>query len=128
MAPKKRLSLLERQKNLLRESGFSAPDAPKESKVKANRRASGHSEGFTRRQEEALAKSGQGNASSASREAEELVFQDELENDNDELVDTASMGGRSIISHAPSLHPSMAGSVISMACSEVTIGAGDNTG
>jgi len=49
--------------------------------------------------------------------------------DHDEGDDgTKSMGGRSMMSHAPSLHPSMAGSVVSMACSEVTIGAGDNTG
>jgi hypothetical protein len=32
------------------------------------------------------------------------------------------------VSHAPSMHPSLAGTVMSKACSEVTIGAGDNTG
>ena len=35
---------------------------------------------------------------------------------------------QSVVSHAPSLHPSIAGkSVVSMACSESTIGAGDAT-
>jgi len=59
-----------------------------------------------------------------------LVFEgdgdDEMLNEDED--GGASVGGRSMMSHAPSLHPSIAHSQVSMACSEVTIGAGDNTG
>jgi hypothetical protein len=41
--------------------------------------------------------------------------------------DGVSVAG-SVLSYAPSLHPSMAGSAVSKACSENTIGAGDETG
>ena len=38
---------------------------------------------------------------------------------------TAVLGHGVIFAHAPSLHPSMAGSAVSEACSRVTIGAGE---
>ncbi|GMI20515.1 hypothetical protein TrRE_jg7862 [Triparma retinervis] len=136
----KRLSLLERQQKLLSESGFSGPSVPSSKPSPLPPRAPrppgkpspSHrfSANFTSRQEKALSRNGQHNASSESRKAEELVFEED--DDEDEHEDgkdgTKSVGGRSMMSHAPSLHPSMAGSVVSQACSEVTIGAGDNTG
>ena len=82
------------------------------------------SKGFMKRQEEALEKQGRVNASSSSRVAEVMY------NDDDEVVeDGVSVSGRSTYSQTPSLHPSVisSGSVYSMACSETTIGAGDNT-
>ena len=147
MSPKsnlkhKRLSLVERQKKLLQETGFSSsqgsshgppvparkPPAQAKSSV---RKASTDctfrpSIAFRKRQDAALDRMGLLNASSTSRQAEEVVFDDDDEAtayDDGQI----SMGGRSIISHAPSLHPSIAQSTFSRACSEVTIGAGDNT-
>ena len=137
-----RLSLLERQKKLLAESGFSSgppsasptpsPLPPRVPRPPGKSPSHRFSSSFTSRQEKALSRKGQHNASSESRKAEELVFEGEDGSDDDEHDTgndgTKSIGGRSMASHAPSLHPSMAGSVMSQACSEVTIGAGDNTG
>mmetsp|Transcript_14 Transcript_14/g.16 ORF Transcript_14/g.16 Transcript_14/m.16 type:complete len:232 (+) Transcript_14:386-1081(+) len=48
--------------------------------------------------------------------------------DDEEVDDAASMvSGLTTASKPASLHPSMAGTVMSAACSESTIGAGDNT-
>jgi len=52
---------------------------------------------------------------------------EEGEDGGAEVRDSASAAG-SVASKAPSLHPSLAGSTFSMACSETTIGAGDETG
>jgi len=83
------------------------------------------SAGFQRRAEESLNRSGRWNATASSRTEEVL----ELEGSDDEDGGgcAASVGARSIISHAPSLHPSIALSSMSRGCSDVTIGAGDNT-
>lgn len=75
------------------------------------------SSGFTARSERSLERTGRANAAASSRVTAALL----------ESVDTADDDGRSVaVSIAPSLHPSL-GSVRSMACSESTIGAGDNT-
>ena len=54
-----------------------------------------------------------------------------MEADDDDVDDDGARSTMSKVSRAPSvapsLHPSMAGSVRSMACSEVTVGAGDRT-
>ena len=53
---------------------------------------------------------------------------DEEEDDMDERGDTASEYSRtSVNSMARSIHPSVAGSALSQACSDTTIGAGDAT-
>lgn len=77
---------------------------------------------FVERQEALLVKTGRGNAASASRCVAPMFEQEGSE----DVGDTASVASRA--SKAPSLHPSLAGSVVSMACSETTIGAGDDTG
>lgn len=122
----KRLSLLERQNKLLQDQGFSKP--PGNSGVSGGgrgrgrqRTASGHSKDFAARQDGLLQRQGRTNATGASRTAVEWGGGDDEEPDG---MSTAS-GAFSV---APSLHPSMAGSTVSHACSEVTIGAGDDTG
>jgi len=131
------LSLLERQNKLLKDSGFSSSgsggDGPRRSSAPPP--SSGPtfrpSRGFRNRQNAALERMGMSNASSLSRKAEEVVFgdgEDERDSCGEADDDLKSVGGRSMMSHAPSLHPSIAQSTFSMACSEVTIGAGDNTG
>ncbi|GMH49673.1 hypothetical protein TrLO_g5849 [Triparma laevis f. longispina] len=143
--PTKRLSLLERQNKILEDSGFSEPPPipkrnPKRlsgpSFITSSNTSSGPSSGLTfnpssgfkKRQEEALKRKGQENAGESSRSAEVLIFDDDDASLLEDIDGGASVGGRSMMSHAPSLHPSIAQSQVSMACSEVTIGAGDNTG
>ena len=98
--------------------------------LRRQRLLGGRSSGFVQRSEAHLARHGRANAASLSRVAEPMLDVGEVE-DGDEVDDD---GGRSTMSKvsrtpsvAPSLHPSMAGSVRSMACSEVTVGAGDRT-
>ena len=68
---------------------------------------------------------GLGNAARGSRVAVPMPGE-EVDDDEPFGNDGATMASR--VSRAPSLHPSMAGTTISMACSEYTIGAGDDTG
>lgn len=86
-----------------------------------------YSKEFSRRQEESLVKKGMFNAASISRCAVDI---DMCDNDDEaplsENEDGKSLGGISVFSKAPSLHPSVRSNV-SMACSETTIGAGDRT-
>jgi len=122
-APAKRLSLVERQKKLMDEkrwwSAAPAPPAPAaaDSPLPAPRKLS-----FAERQDAAAIRQGRSNATAASRRAVAMPDFDEDE------PDSGHDGAESSVSRAPSLHPSMAGTVISKACSEVTIGAGDGTG
>jgi len=86
------------------------------------------SQSFFERQEVLLTKTGRGNATRASRTA--VSAQLDPDEDDQELGDTfdgaASLASR--FSKAASVHPSLAGSVaVSQACSEATIGAGDDT-
>ena len=81
---------------------------------------SGRSTGFVARQEQHLARTGRANAVGTSRCKAALLLDEEGPTD-----DAASTYSR--FSHAPSLHPSMAGSVVSEACHSETIGAGDET-
>lgn len=83
-----------------------------------------HSKDFKQRQEEHLIRKGLINAVRSSRVTAKMEM-DEL--DDKDAVDSRSIGGRSSFSATPSLHPSIRSSY-SMACSEITIGAGDNTG
>ena len=85
---------------------------------------SGCSSSFQARQEAACVKRGRANATAGSRHAAEMPTEEAASHADDDLASVASglsLGGRS-------LHPSVAGTTISMACSEVTIGAGDDTG
>ena len=128
--PKKRLSLMERQQQLLEASGFSKPK-PKPNSSSNRRRSRGrggsyvHSAGMTARQERHLMRKGLSNAARGSRVAVPMPGED-VDDDEPFGNDGATMASRA--SRAPSLHPSMAGTTISMACSEHTIGAGDDTG
>jgi hypothetical protein len=135
-----RVSLLDRQNALLAKQGFSSSSssttAPRRSNN--NRTASGHTKGFTARQEAHLLKQGRSNAVSASRTA--VAWDgaaaggrgdenyDDDDDDDDGADGGASTAPSTAMSMAPSLHPSMAGSTVSRACSEATIGAGDDTG
>ena len=112
--PPKRFSLVERAEASLQKN--SSPPLLKQQQKK-------FSSGFEQRQQAALIKNGQSNAASSSRVAEIIEYDEEMEEG-----DGQSVGGRSMVSHAPSLHPSIAHSTFSLACSEVTIGAGDQTG
>lgn len=78
--------------------------------------------GFATRQDKHLEVTGRANAVGGSRRKAELVPDDDEDGAAD---DGASMYSR--FSHAPSLHPSMAGSVRSEACHRESIGAGDET-
>ena len=83
---------------------------------------SGCSSSFEARQEAACARHGRGNATASSRHAADMPTEGEASCAADDLasvVSGISLGGRS-------LHPSIAGTAISIACSEVTIGAGDD--
>jgi len=83
---------------------------------------------FLERQEVLLAKTGRSNATHASRTVASMQF--DPEEDDPELRDTfdGAVSLTSRFSKAPSVHPSLAGSVaVSQACSEATIGAGDDT-
>ena len=101
-----RLTLVQRQQKLLEERGFSKP------KGDSN---------FAARQDAHLEKTGRANAVGSSRRKVEAPMIDAMEG----FDDAKSMASRA--SHAPSLHPSMAGTVISQACHSETIGAGDET-
>eukprot|EP00747_Dinoflagellata_sp_TGD_P163606 gnl/TRDRNA2_/TRDRNA2_182445_c0_seq1.p1 gnl/TRDRNA2_/TRDRNA2_182445_c0~~gnl/TRDRNA2_/TRDRNA2_182445_c0_seq1.p1 ORF type:complete len:313 (+),score=48.80 gnl/TRDRNA2_/TRDRNA2_182445_c0_seq1:111-1049(+) len=139
---KKRLSLVERQQQLLEERGFSKPAAVPAASgtgasalpaVRRNSEAStaassslvlGPSDTFLARQESLLIKRGRGNATRASRTAIPLLDAEEIEDGADEASQAGSMASR--CSKAPSLHPSAGG--VSLGLSEVSIGAGDDTG
>ncbi len=151
-AAKPRLTLLQRQQQLLDDQGFSAPPRTGASGAglertrtqqnkhnqqhqrgarQATRTTKGHyggrttsvlGVGFDARQEAHLAKQGRTNATSSSRQRAEMP--DGLEG-NDGLNDAASV--TTSASRTPSLHPSLAGTTLSQACSDVTIGAGDDT-
>ena len=103
----KRVSLVERQQRLLEERGFSKP-----SKLT-----------FAERQDAAAVRQGRANATAGSRRAVETPLVAEPDDGADGAASVATR-----FSNAPSLHPSLAGSCVSAACSEVTIGAGDETG
>ncbi len=134
--PKKRLSLLERQEQLLEEKGFSRrgsdASATASAASKAGAKASssvplssasntGSASRLLSRNDELLIRQGRGNATAASRNA--VPMREDMDNDLDD--GTKSVGG---VSAVPSIHPSIAASVArSVACSETTIGAGDDT-
>eukprot|EP00929_Paragymnodinium_shiwhaense_P044046 TRINITY_DN2259_c0_g1_i4.p1 TRINITY_DN2259_c0_g1~~TRINITY_DN2259_c0_g1_i4.p1 ORF type:complete len:247 (-),score=62.55 TRINITY_DN2259_c0_g1_i4:73-813(-) len=148
---KPRLSLVERQQKLLEERGFATPSPPQSKAAEAvavavgaapppPRRSSSEATvgtgrnmmalGFQERQDALLQKTGRGGATKAARRPAPMPF-DGDEEAGDGLDDGQSAAGRSVASRAsraPSLHPSLAGSTYSMACSEATIGAGDDTG
>ena len=86
-----------------------------------------HSSGFTSRMEASLARKGMHNAASTSRVTQPMIICDDSDELEGRADDITSLGGRSLASHAPSLHPSVM-STYSAACSEATIGAGDETG
>ena len=114
MPPAARLTLVQRQQQLLEERGFSKPKPNQQPKLS-----------FAERQDMAAIKSGRGNATAASRQRVEMPtvsFGMEADDGTDGAASSATR-----FSCAPSLHPSMAGTAVSMACSEVTIGAGDDT-
>jgi hypothetical protein len=96
---------------------------------RSRRLLGGRSLAFVQRNEEHLARHGRANAASLSRVAEPML--DVGGADDDDVDDDGARSTMSKVSRAPSvapsLHPSMAGSVRSMACSEVTVGAGDRT-
>jgi hypothetical protein len=103
-----------------------AVDMNKTSTPKSQISKSQYSKEFIHRQEHALVKKGQGNAANSSRRAVEMEFCDDDEVFGNGGEDGKSVGGRTTFSAAASLHPSLR-STYSMACSEITIGAGDNT-
>ena len=121
----RRLSLVERQQKLIGERRWwSGPaEAAAVGAPPSSSRTSKLS--FAKRQDEAAIRQGRGNATAASRHAAAMPDHDDIDVDdgNDGAASSASR-----LSHTPSLHPSMAGTVVSKACSEVTIGAGDDTG
>jgi hypothetical protein len=128
---KPRLSLMQRQQQLLEERGFSAPRAQRPHHDGTSSRRYGRATGgrgpdgeFYARQEAHLAKQGRSNATSSSRQR--AAMPDSLEGAHEGLLDDAA-SSTTTASRAPSLHPSLAGTAISQACSEVTIGAGDDT-
>ncbi|CAD7950724.1 unnamed protein product [Amoebophrya sp. A120] len=153
--PKKtRLSLVERQQQLLEEKGFSKPSKAVTATSTASSKNSDadHGAGAARRggllsrADETLIRRGRGNATSASRKAIQPEEPDGAElqgasgddrpggatgGATQQQDDTASVATtrRSTWSAAPSLHPSVAasGKAFSLACSETTIGAGDET-
>lgn len=133
-----RLSLMERQQRLLEEQGFSKPKTHSATALRAGRNspkdrqqtaATDHyglrRAGFHERQEAHLAKQLRTNATSSSRRRSVMPNGTRSSADADEWDDAASENTSA--SRAPSLHPSLAGTAISLACSEVTIGAGDDT-
>ena len=123
--PKQRVSLLDRQNALLAKEGFSAPTTTATTSTSRG----GRSKGFDARQEAHLLRQGRSNATSASRATVEWGGDgDDGNGGGDANDDGASVAPSIAASVAPSLHPSMAGSTVSRACSEVTIGAGDDTG
>lgn len=86
-----------------------------------------HSRGFTSRMEATLSRKGMHNAASSSRVTQPMIGCDDAEDIESGAEDTTSVGGHSVASHAPSLHPSVMSSY-SAGCSEITVGAGDETG
>ena len=116
---KKRLSLLERQQKLLEEKGFSKS----QEKGSSRRNSAGHSAAFVKRQERRLLHEGRFNAAASSRRKVPLPLEEEIVDGEGEDDGTKSVASRTSL--APSMHPSVA---YSMACSETTIGAGDDTG
>ena len=148
------LSLVERQNALLASKGFTSPSPTKqESKPESSKPESkqgsegsqqhprkapaprapraGMSKGFQDRSDAHLVRHGRSNAARASRVAAPMDDGGGNGGDggggggaaHDDSASTASM-----LSLAPSLHPSMAASSVSIACSEKTIGAGDEVG
>ena len=79
---------------------------------------------FVARSNELLERQGRGNATGAQRRALPMPGEDEVEDGSDD-ADHASVN--SFSSAARSIHPSVAGSTVSLSCSDVTIGAGDAT-
>ena len=115
---KPRLTLVQRQQQLLEARGFSKPA---ENAAAQGKQQGGRSNAFAARQEAHLQRTGRAGATAASRRREEVYEEEEGEC----LDDGATQASR--FSHAPSLHPTMAGTVMSEACSRDTIGAGDST-
>ena len=127
---------MQRQQQLLEEQGFSAP--PRSSSQPQGRQGAGcrghygrttgtggPGGGFHARQEALLARQGRTNATSSSRQRAAMPDGAESAVDGGSQDDAAS--STTTASRAPSLHPSLAGTAISMACSDATIGAGDDT-
>ena len=126
-AAQSRQSLVARQKALLSEQGFSRSSTQSTPPSSASASGNVHSAELVARQDRLLHRTGRSNASAASR-CPEPMFGNEDDDDEDGGAGTGSgsVASRSSrVSHAPSLHPSVA---TSLACSESTIGAGDNTG
>jgi hypothetical protein len=125
---KKRLSLLERQQALLEEQGFSKPPT-QTATAEAGRgnaargRHYGRSVGFVTRQERHLTRQGRHNATSTSRRRAALPVAADGDEGGGGLDDAVSAAG-SAMSHMStgSMHPSLTGTSVSLACSEVTIG------
>ena len=103
---------------LSRHSGFSKPAGS------SSQQRGGRSITFAERQDKHLQKTGRSNAVGTSRRKADVVV---LDNGDGESADDDGASVYSRYSHAPSLHPSMAGSVMSEACHPDTIGAGDET-
>ncbi|KAL1495362.1 hypothetical protein AB1Y20_016731 [Prymnesium parvum] len=99
-----------------------------EAGVERGARQGGLSSGFVSRQEAHLLRSGRFSATAASRVKEAVAEFDSEgggEGGGEEAAESVSRA--SFFSHTPSLHPSVAGSAMSDACSRETIGAGDAT-
>ena len=90
---------------------------------RGNKGSRGLSKGFIERNELALTRKGQHNAASSSRRTEDYDNEASQCHEDDDIISNS----RSVVSNAPSLHPSIT-SAYSAACSEITIGAGDSTG
>ena len=126
---------MQRQQQLLEEQGFSAPRSSSQPQDRQATGCRGHygrttgaggpGGGFYARQEALLARQGRTNATSSSRQRAAMPDGAEAAVDDGTQDDAAS--STTTASRAPSLHPSLAGTTISMACSDVTIGAGDDT-
>jgi hypothetical protein len=134
----KRLSMMDRQQALLEKQGFSkpAPASGLRSSQKKHGQSQAHYGGkqvaFFERQDRHLQRSGQRlNATASSRTAVPMDGDggggDGLDEPLDDSDGQRSSAAGSVVSRASSLHPSLAGSAVSLACSESTIGAGDNT-
>ena len=83
---------------------------------------------FVARSNELLERQGRGNATGAQRRALPMPGEDEAEGEAEDGSDDADHASvNSFSSAARSIHPSVAGSTVSLSCSDVTIGAGDAT-
>lgn len=118
-----RLPPVQQQQKLLVGRGFSKSSSSGAVPVSSStsQQRGGRSVAFAERQDQHLARTGRTNAAGASRRRVELT-----DDGNGEAADDgASVFSRSSL--APSLHPSVAGTMASEACHSETVGAGDET-